>query len=142
MAKDLHATGVRYLLPTPAGRWLYNPEVVLSREEEKKVRKIAKFPYVCRDFYFQNQNSSQCRGMSDHVYFYISPYGEVQPCCFIPLKFGNIREEPLNTILERMWSHSMFSEGWVKEECPMISKEFRAKYIDTIPKGSKLPFRI
>jgi len=142
LARDLGATGVRYLLPTPAGRWLYNPEVVLSKEEEKKVRKIAKFPYVCRDFYFQNQSSSQCRGLSDNVYFYISPYGEVQPCCFIPLKFGNIREEPLNTILERMWDHSMFNEGWVKEECPMINKEFRAKYIDTIPKGCKLPFRM
>ena len=142
LAKDLGATGVRYLLPTPAGRWLYHPEVVLSKEEEKKVRKIAKFPYVCRDFYFQNQSSSQCRGLSDNVYFYISPYGEVQPCCFIPLKFGNIREEPLNTILERMWDHSMFNEGWVKEECPMINKEFRAKYIDTIPKGCKLPFRM
>lgn len=142
LAKDLGATGVRYLLPTPAGRWLYHPEVVLSKEEEKKVRKIAKFPYVCRDFYFQNQSSSQCRGLSDNVYFYISPYGEVQPCCFIPLKFGNIREEPLTTILERMWSHSMFNEGWVKEECPMINKEFRAKYIDTIPKGYKIPFRM
>ena len=142
LAKDIGATGVRYLLPTPTGRWLYNPEVRLTPEEEKKVRKIAKFPYVCRDFYFQNQNSSQCRGMSDHVYFYISPYGDVMPCCFIPLTLGNIREEPLNTILERMWGHSMFSESWVQKECPMLNKEFREKYIDSIPKGTKLPFRI
>ncbi|MFX1393849.1 MAG: radical SAM protein, partial [Promethearchaeota archaeon] len=67
LAKDIGATGVRYLLPTPAGRWLYNTDVVLTSEEAKKVMKIAKFPYVCRDFYFQNQNSSQCRGMSDNV---------------------------------------------------------------------------
>ena len=142
MAKDLRAIGVRYILPTPTGRWLYNPEVVLSKEEEKKVRKIAKFPFVCRDFYFQNQRSSQCRGVSENVYFYISPYGDVMPCCFLPLTFGNIREEPLNTILERMWGHSMFCESWVKKECPMLNKEFREKYIDTIPKGCKLPFRM
>ncbi len=142
MAKDLGATGVRYLLPTPAGRWLNNFEVVLTRDEEKKVRKIVKFPFVCRDFYFQTQTSSQCRGVSDNVYFYISPYGDVQPCCFIPLTFGNIREEPLKAILERMWSHSMFSESWVKKECPMLNKEFRARYIDTLPPGAKLPFKI
>ena len=142
MAKNLHATGVRYLLPTPAGRWLYHPEVVLTREEEKKLRKIAKFPYVCRDFYFQTQTSGQCRGLADNVYFYISPYGDVQPCCFMPVTFGNIREEPLNTLLEKMWGHSMFSESWTKRMCPMIDGEFRKKYIDTIPKDGKLPFRI
>ncbi|GAH88598.1 unnamed protein product, partial [marine sediment metagenome] len=102
LARELGANGVRYLLPTPAGRWLHNPEVKLTPKEERKVRKIAKFPFVCRDFYFQTQSSSQCRGIADNVYFYISPYGDVQPCCFMPLTFGNTREEPLKTILERM----------------------------------------
>lgn len=142
MAKDLNASGVRYLLPTPAGRWLYNTEVRMDRKEQRQVRKIAKFPFACRDFYFQTQTSSQCRGLSDNVYFYISPYGEVQPCCFMPLGFGNIRDEPLKDILERMWSHEMFEMDWTKKECPMLNDEFRKKYIDTIPKDWKLPFRI
>jgi MoaA/NifB/PqqE/SkfB family radical SAM enzyme len=142
LAKSMNASGVRYLLPTPTGRWLYNPEVRLSLEEQKKVRKLAKFPYVCRDFYFQNQTSSQCRGMSDQVYFYISPYGDVQPCCFIPLTAGNVREEPLKTILNRMWKHQMFSEDWVKKECPMLNEDFRKKYIDSVPTGTKLPVKM
>ncbi len=142
LGRDIGATGVRYLLPTPTGRWLYNPEVMLTPEEEKQVRKIAKFPYVCRDFYFQNQLSSQCRGMSDNAYFYINPYGDVQPCCFIPLTFGNIRDEPLKTVLEKMWSHNMFCEDWVNKECPMLNEEYRKKYIDSIPSGTKLPFRM
>ncbi len=142
LAKDLGANGVRYLLPTPAGRWLYNPEVALSHEEERKVRKIVDFPYVCRDFYFQTQSSSQCRGVADGLYFYISPYGDVQPCCFMPLTFGNIREEPLKSILDRMWDNPMFSEEWVRKECPMLNKDFRKKYIDTIPSNAKLPFKM
>jgi MoaA/NifB/PqqE/SkfB family radical SAM enzyme len=142
LGKDMGATGVRYLLPTATGRWLYNPEVKLTPEEEKQVRKIAEFPYVCRDFYFQTQNSSQCGGMSSHAYFYISPYGDVMPCCFIPITFGNIREEPLKVLLDKMWGHSMFSEDWVNKECPMLNKEFRKKYIDTINPGTKLPYRI
>ena len=142
LGKDLGANGVRYLLPTATGRWLHNPEVKLTREEERKVRKIAKFPYTCRDFYFQTQTSSQCRGVADQVYFYISPYGDVMPCCFIPLTFGNIREEPLKTILDRMWGHAMFCESWVKKECPMLNEEFRKKYIDTIPPNTKLPSKM
>lgn len=142
LGRELGASGVRYLLPTATGRWLYNPEVKLSPEEEKKVREIADFPFVCRDFYFQTQTSSQCRGVADGAYFYISPYGDVQPCCFMPLAFGNVREEPLKFILERMWGHTMFSEPWTRRECPMLNKEFRKKYIDTLPRNEKLPFRI
>ena len=142
LSKKLGANGVRYLLPTATGRWLHNPEVKLNREEERKVRKIVDFPYVCRDFYFQTQSSSQCRGLSDNVYFYISPYGDVMPCCFIPLTFGNVRDEPLKEILDRMWSHPMFSENWVKKECPMLNEEFRKKYIDTIPPDTKLPYKM
>jgi MoaA/NifB/PqqE/SkfB family radical SAM enzyme len=142
LAKDLGANGVRYLLPTPAGRWLYHPEVALTHEEERTVRKIVDFPYVCRDFYFQTQSSSQCRGVADGLYFYISPYGDVQPCCFMPLTFGNVREEPLKIILEKMWENPMFCEDWAKKECPMLNKEFRKKYIDSIPSNIKLPFKM
>jgi hypothetical protein len=60
----------------------------------------------------------------------------------MPLTFGNVREESLKVILEKMWGHSMFSESWTRTECPMLNVEFRKKYIDTIPPGTKLPFRI
>lgn len=142
MGRKMGATGVRYLLPTPAGRWLHNVHVRLSPKEVERVRELADFPFVCRDFYFQNQSSSQCRGVANKEYVYISPYGNVQPCCFMPLSFGNTREEPLKTILERMWKHPMYSESCLSEECPMLSEEFRKKYIDTIPPDTKLPFKM
>ena len=41
-------------------------------------------------------------------YFYVSCYGEVQPCPFVPVQFGNIRDESLESILSRMWSHKAF----------------------------------
>ena len=100
------------------------------------------FPFACRAFFFQNQASSQCIGLTDNVYFYISLYSEVQPCCFIPIAFGNVRDEPLKTILERMWSHPMLNERCLQKECPMLNREFREKYIDVILPDVKLPFRI
>jgi len=142
LGRKMGAIGIRYLLPTPAGRWLQNVDVRLTPKEEERVRELVDFPFVCRDFYFQNQSSSQCRGMANKEYTYISPYGDVQPCCFMPLSFGNVREEPLKTILERMWKHPMFSESCMLKECPMLSEEFRKKYIDTITPDAKLPFRM
>jgi len=142
LGRKMGATGVRYLLPTPAGRWLHNVDVRLTPEEEERVRELVDFPLIYRDFYFQNQSSSQCRGMTNKEYIYISPYGDVQPCCFMPLSFGNIREEPLKTILERMWKHPIYSESSIFKECPMLSEKFRKKYIDTIPSDTKLPFKM
>ncbi|MFX1454963.1 MAG: radical SAM/SPASM domain-containing protein [Promethearchaeota archaeon] len=142
MSKDLGTHGVRYLLPTPAGRWLHETEVMLTPEEKGKVWDLTDFPYVCRDFYFQTQFSSQCRGVADKAYMYISPYGDVQPCCFMPLSFGNIREDPLKTVLDRMYQHPMYTHECMQHQCPMIDHGFRELYIDTIPDDAKLPFRM
>lgn len=142
MSKDLGATGVRYLLPTPAGNWLHNIDVILTPEEEKNVWALTDFPYIFRDFYFQTQGSSQCRGVAGKLYIYISPYGDVQPCCFIPLSFGNIRQEPLKTILDRMFNHPIYKHSCMSKECPMINEDFRKKYINLIPDGTKLPYRM
>ena len=142
LGRKMGTTGVRYLLPTPAGRWLHNVDVRLTPKEEERVRELVDFPFICRDFHFQNQTSSQCRGIADKQYVYVSPIGDVQPCCFMPLSFGNIRQEPLKTILERMWNHPIYSESSIFKECPMLSDEFRNKYIDTIPPNAKLPFRM
>ncbi|MFW9825335.1 MAG: radical SAM/SPASM domain-containing protein [Candidatus Thorarchaeota archaeon] len=142
MSKDMGTHGVRYLLPTPAGKWLHETEVMLTPEEKGKVWALTDFPYVCRDFYFQTQFSSQCRGVADKAYMYISPYGDVQPCCFMPLSFGNIREDPLKTVLDRMYQHPMYSHECMEHQCPMIDRDFRKHYIDTIPDDAKLPFRM
>ena len=142
MSKDMGTHGVRYLLPTPAGKWLHETDVLLTPEEKEKVWALTDYPYVSRDFYFQTQFSSQCRGVADKVYMYISPYGDVQPCCFMPLSFGNIREEPLKTILDKMYKHPMYSHECMPNQCPMIDPDFRKKYIEKIPDEAKLPFRM
>jgi MoaA/NifB/PqqE/SkfB family radical SAM enzyme len=142
LGRELGVTGVRYQLATPSGRWLHNVEVKLTPAEETRLRDLVDFPFVFRDFHFQNQASNQCRGMADGQYAYVSPIGEVQPCSFVPLSFGNVREEPVKTIFERMWKHPMFGESCLSEECPMLSDEFCERYIETIPGDADLPFRM
>ena len=115
----------------------------LTPKEEERLRELVDFPSVYRDFHFQNQASSQCRGIASGQYAYISPLGEIQPCSFMPLSFGNIREEPVKTIFERYVEAShLQSNPVISEECPMLSDEFRGKYIDTIPVDADLPFKV
>jgi len=60
--------------------------------------------------------------------FYVSPYGEVQPCPYMPLYFGNVKEEALSNILHRMWRHDIFSKIDSKE-CLILNKDFQAQFI-------------
>jgi radical SAM protein with 4Fe4S-binding SPASM domain len=47
-------------------------------------------------------------GMS---YFYITPYGEICPCDFYHARFGNVRDEPLYKIWDRMSTNVEFSKA-------------------------------
>lgn len=63
-------------------------------------------------------------------YFFISPYGDVQPCCFVPVTFGNLRAEPLDDIVARMWRDELFDAGC--STCLMNRRATHA-WIATLP---------
>jgi len=138
LAKELKVDGVRLILPISSGKWLHSEEVMLTVKEEKKLEKLIDYPFVFWESIYK-YNIKDCA--SKGKYFYISPFGDVQPCPVVPFSFGNIREESLKNILERMWSHQMFKEGFGKT-CMMLDHEFRKKYINKIPSNVKLPIRI
>jgi len=70
---------------------------------------------------------------------YMTASGEVCPCDFTPISFGNVREEPLETIWQRMRG----SEEWGtrSHHCRMQDLCFRAGSVDLIPDGTPLPIR-
>lgn len=74
-------------------------------------------------------------------FFYISAYGDVQPCCYMPISFGNVREEPLETILRRMWNSDMFVNYKGCNDCLMNEKNFRDKYSKLIESQGQYPKR-
>ncbi|MDR3238573.1 MAG: radical SAM protein [Clostridiales bacterium] len=58
------------------------------------------YPGVLVYAYMSSYMSMGCPGGTS--YLYVSPYGEICPCDFHHHKFGNIREEKLNVIWDRM----------------------------------------
>ncbi len=72
--------------------------------------------------------------------FYMTAYGDVTPCDFTPLGFGNIKEQSLESIWQKMTSHEAYNHR--EPRCRMQNPKFRARYIDNIPDDAVLPYSI
>lgn len=71
---------------------------------------------------------------------HITNSGEVTPCDFTPLSFGNVRRESLKQIWKRIRRHPEY--GRWRERCRMQNPAFRKKYIERIPENAELPYPI
>jgi MoaA/NifB/PqqE/SkfB family radical SAM enzyme len=78
--------------------------------------------------------------LAANIQFYASAYGEISPCDFTPLSFGNIRNEPLKKIWMRMVKHPAYNHK--SPFCRMQNENFRKTYIDPIPDSAYLPYSI
>ncbi|MFX1300210.1 MAG: SPASM domain-containing protein [Promethearchaeota archaeon] len=72
--------------------------------------------------------------------YYVSAYGEVAPCDFTPLSFGNIRKESLKKIWVNMVHHPAYRHR--SHFCRMQNQQFRECYIDPIPDNATLSYDI
>lgn len=78
--------------------------------------------------------------LAGNIQYYASAYGDISPCDFTPLSFGNIRKEPLKKIWMRMVKHPAYNHR--SPFCRMQNKEFRNVYIDPIPDDAPLPYEM
>lgn len=77
--------------------------------------------------------------LAGNFQFHITSGGELTPCDFTPLSFGNIRESSVPELWQKLLSHPSYRRRSLR--CRMQDPEFRRKYIDTIPEGENLPYR-
>lgn len=120
LGKKIGINEFKTIEPVRAGK-LINKNRQLLELGEKKLLELAKDPFVTLE-------SNICLTHEKRA-FYISPYGEVQPCCFIPLSLGNVRDEPVKCIVDRMWKHKMFDVKREQNKCMMNNEEFRKNYL-------------
>jgi MoaA/NifB/PqqE/SkfB family radical SAM enzyme len=78
--------------------------------------------------------------LAAHIQLHVSAQGEFMPCDFTPLSFGNVHEHSVAELWAREAAHPAYRRHSVK--CRMQDREFRARFIDTIPEGTVLPFPI
>jgi MoaA/NifB/PqqE/SkfB family radical SAM enzyme len=128
LAKKLKVASVRMIFPTLSGRWLNEENQILTHKEEFEVTKFCEpnFVYLESSYSCTRKSRRICPSLSKK-FFHISCYGEVQPCPFVPISFGDLREKALSEVLNKMWNHPIFNVNYTG--CLMNDIDFRKQYI-------------
>ncbi|HUU08910.1 MAG TPA: radical SAM protein [Phycisphaerae bacterium] len=129
----------------PTGKFLARPEVIMGRKDIKRVRALADrynadaHPMgIIAQAKANGYDGGGCFG--GFAQFYMTCYGDVNPCDFNPISFGNVRDEPLETIWRRLVAHPEYAPH--RHSCRMQSRRYRAKYVEPIRDEETLPVRI
>ena len=125
LGKELDVSWIRICAPFSTGKWLKDWSVQLNEEERKYVEDLSDSKFIILEDY------KHCDAMQKGV-VYISAYGDVQPCCYVPVSFGNIRDEPLATIVDKMYCSNMYKKYGSIHRCPMNDECFRKDFIDMV----------
>lgn len=144
LGKKLKVTKINIIIPTMAGGWFHAKKEMLEPSDYEKIIPLTKIGIVSsevKEFLGYKHMPHLCK---TGRMFYVSCYGDVQPCYAIPISFGNIREKPLKEILESM-------QKYIKQyglntktsiQCVANDEGFRAKYLKDWTPKTALPIRL
>ncbi|MCD4810930.1 MAG: radical SAM protein [Methanosarcinales archaeon] len=123
------------------GRWLDHEDETIGPNDvdrlgrfQKDKNKLRDGPRITAFPFFMGPDMFGC--FAGRRWVHITSGGDVLPCAYTPLKFGNIRDEPLKVIWKRMGK----TYRKTPPSCLMRDKEFRNRYIHSIPDGTQMPF--
>jgi MoaA/NifB/PqqE/SkfB family radical SAM enzyme len=143
-AREIGVHEITIFDTVPTGKLLPLEDEQLLSEEDKqglielghKYNALEGNPHVITQAFINGPDGAGC--FAGYIQFYMTAFGDVNPCDFTPLTFGNIRDEPLTAIWERMLAHPAYCRR--SDHCRMQDPEFRRKYIDGIPEDVLLPW--
>jgi MoaA/NifB/PqqE/SkfB family radical SAM enzyme len=123
--------GIVFNCASPTGNWRGNYDVMLNEEDSKAIEQLKKeHPSIIRDLWnYFNPDDTLVYGCPAVNLFYVNPLGDILPCPYIHTKLGNIKEEPLETIIKRGFNIQQFREN--SKKCLVgEDREFAMKYLD------------
>jgi MoaA/NifB/PqqE/SkfB family radical SAM enzyme len=101
------------------------------------------YPFIAAQIADERKSMFGCTaGGTDR--FYVNAKGDVQPCEFLNISFGNIRQEPFQTIYERMRStFEVPGDAWLCEKYARdIHALHQASGVKSLPLDPDLSARI
>ncbi|MFC1649994.1 radical SAM protein [Candidatus Latescibacterota bacterium] len=109
-AGESGAFEVHLLEPCATGKLAGKNEALLRENErrmildyQKEIANDDNLPILSSFLYLESPEAFGCGAGITHLY--IDGSGEVSPCNFVPISFGNISKEPLEEILDKMKCH-------------------------------------
>jgi MoaA/NifB/PqqE/SkfB family radical SAM enzyme len=128
-ARDFGACLVQLIKPKPAGAWLSSPPPEFSSADFARLYEVvnrynhdpgfADFPAISAQVIEEDRDHFGCTaGGVDR--FYINAKGDVQPCEFLNISFGNLGRESFDAIFARMRRRfDPPGENWLCEGCAL-----------------------
>ncbi|OKY78070.1 MAG: Radical SAM superfamily enzyme [Candidatus Methanohalarchaeum thermophilum] len=113
--------------------WSYKDKtsLILSESHRNKLTKLYKKwnktegPRIFYNHVFESEDMFGC--MAGKRWLNLIHDGTLTPCTYVPISFGNIKEEKVETIWQRMQESDAIQCG---EKCKMLDEEFRTKVVD------------
>lgn len=123
LGRDIGVNVVRINFPVPIGRFKNQQEQVLTFEEREKVRELLKYDIVTMESPHEN---TRCTAAVTKLNVF--PNGDISPCVFIPLSYGNIRNQKFLDIWENMEKY--LNKFAIKGQCPLCDAVLRNRIFD------------
>jgi MoaA/NifB/PqqE/SkfB family radical SAM enzyme len=146
LVKDMGLHEIAIFDTVPTGKLLHGAEeMLLSPDDQRALQEMSHkydqmpgLPGIKVQAWVNSDRGFGC--FAGYFQFYMTSSGEITPCDFTPLSFGNVGREPLKDIWARLTSHPAYRDRC--DHCRMQDPAFRAKYIDVIPDDARLPYRM
>jgi len=141
LGRKLGVAGVRIVDTTLSGCMLSETHKLLTISEREQLSSLLEPGFV----FLENLSSSKalktpiCPCIAKRS-IYVSPVGLVQPCNFVPLSFGNVKNEALGTLIQNIWMDSLMKHD--NCQCLMNNNEFRKRIVPMIQKADSLPVAV
>jgi AdoMet-dependent heme synthase len=130
LGKKLGVTIVRINFPIPIGRYNNQQDQVLTLDERERTRELLRSGIVSME---SPEEGTSCTAAVTKIN--ILANGDVTPCVFIPLSFGNILEKKLSDIWKNMDSY--IKEFKIKGQCPMCDPFLRKTLMTAVEKNNE-----
>lgn len=124
------------ILAVPAGNWQKNKEILITDEDMEYIHSLTKrSPYIRTDFE-ANFTHWGCGALKEILY--LTPYGDVLPCPFMHISFGNVHDESVSAIRERGLKNPYFA-GYHNKCLVAEDRAFIEKYLSKTFGQANLP---
>ena len=134
----------------PTGRLLDDTSVLLTRGDRRRLLLQSwttnratrrRFRVVTQTWTNSGHGFARFIGcLAGNCQFHVTAAGEFQPCDFMPLSMGNVRDAAVGDLWRQTCDHPAFRRH--SNACRMQSPRFRERYIDRIPSDAGLPYPI
>lgn len=129
MGQAIGVTVMRLNFPVPIGRFINQDNQTLNLEEREKVRELLRYGNVVME---APSEGTKCTAAVTKVN--VLPNGNVTPCVFVPLSYGNIREKRFSEIWKSMAEYN--KQFKANGQCPMCDSILRERVFAAVEQNS------